>query len=1193
MPTNSTHVKYLPATHAYIHHCKQQQQQKQQQQLLLQHPQQSTLQSQRCVMRIPMQQHLTTAQQQQQQLSLAQQQQQPTYAAPKPQQYQYHNNNVSIHANHVGNHVNASSNMPLYVGSTSSVGIAGAELSKSGGPTVTFDEFTEFYWPHDSKQQQQHQALQKQQQHQHATPHNNCNNIDIGGVDIGISAVTLNEASIAGANATISSTGGRTFITPADIPPPPPHPPNITARKRHLGASKSVEERSTRDGGRCQCEHPIEFVVQQQQQQQQQQLQPAQLPQVSLQQQQAHQSYGSHHSVYLPAQQQPQQQQQQQQTQPTYRPHTLNQCSHNSDYNHLPPPPPATLTRADSHRSHHNLMAVASSSYYKNRFFDDAPLPPPSHLSTSSLSSKTTFETRQLKNLGYAPMKIRKLRIILGTIAALIVIALLAVALTFIIKAGDDDDVSPQDKDNGLHLDEVITGALSAHRFNGTWTPQSRILFRENNNPLKLQSIVEYDVKTKKKRVLLYDEHRQYSLFEMSADRELLLLAKNLSKYFRHSFFAQYDIYNITSGQIQPLMINGVQQLLLFAQWAPVGNGLIINFERNLYYKPTAYAEAIPLTSDESIAILNGIPDWVYEEEVFSTNIATWFNPTGTHIAFIKFDDSPTHAINLPIYGEANEPRFQYPLTKFIPYPKAGSSNPRVSLYTVDLARAAKGLEFLTQIPVPSSLNTETDYIISAVEWLDNERVLSVWMNRIQNLAYLQVFDGVRRLEIYNIESKTGWVNLFTPPFKNRDGSRIALVLPQLQDDQTYYRQICTLSTKTSGGAVETLTKGKYVVEGILHWDAASDVIFYMANTEQQSQVAHVYAIKADTGRTPQCLTCGLHVSGDVQQTYYEVSFSDERQMAITSDGPGIPMTVLYEWNWENDQVVLKKVIDWELNTELRAKLKLKAMPTYEIHTFPIAGNFTAKVLLQLPPNLDRSGNTKYPLLVDVYGGPDSTSVLDRWMIDWGTYLSSNQSVIYAKIDGRGSGSRGDKLLHSVYLKLGTVEITDQVDVTRQLQQKFSFIDANHTGIWGWSYGGYAAAMALANDDSQVFRCAASVAPVTDWAYYDSIYTERYMSLPKLNEVGYANSQLTTRAQRLRGKKFMLIHGTLDDNVHYQQAMVLAKNLERLDILFKQISYTDEDHSLASVRPHLYHSLDRFFGDCFGNKRMMSRWNGK
>lgn len=229
------------------------------------------------------------------------------------------------------------------------------------------------------------------------------------------------------------------------------------------------------------------------------------------------------------------------------------------------------------------------------------------------------------------------------------------------------------------------------------------------------------------------------------------LLLVVLLQYFRHSFFAQYDIYNITSGQIQPLMINGVQQLLLFAQWAPVGNGLIINLERNLYYKPTAYAEAIPLTSDESIAILNGIPDWVYEEEVFSTNIATWFNPTGTHIAFIKFDDSPTHAMNLPIYGEANEPRFQYPLTKFIPYPKAGSSNPRVSLYTADLGRAAKGLEFLTQIPVPSSLNTETDYIISAVEWLDNERVLSVWMNRIQNLAYLQVFDGVRRLEVRHI----------------------------------------------------------------------------------------------------------------------------------------------------------------------------------------------------------------------------------------------------------------------------------------------------------------------------------------------------------------------------------------------------------------------------------------------------------
>ncbi|XP_053954142.1 venom dipeptidyl peptidase 4 isoform X2 [Anastrepha ludens] len=808
-----------------------------------------------------------------------------------------------------------------------------------------------------------------------------------------------------------------------------------------------------------------------------------------------------------------------------------------------------------------------------------------SQMQTTNAASMPSPSNDQ--NLGYSPMKIRKLRIILGTIFALVLIATLAVVLTFIIKAGDDDDVTPDTKENGVQLDEVISGALAAHRFNATWASKSSLLYREGN------TIVEYDVKTKKKKVLLYDEHQQISMFEKSADGELLLLAKNLSKHFRHSDFGQYDIYNITSGQIQPLTINGVQHLLLFAQWAPVGNGLILNFDRNLYYKTTAYADAIPITSDENLAILNGIPDWVYEEEVFSSNTATWFNPTGTQIAFIKFDDSPIRAMDLPIYGEANDLRFQYPLSKLVPYPKAGSSNPRVSLYTVDLERAAQGLEFLTQIPVPSSLNTETDYIISAVEWLDSERVLSVWMNRIQNLAYLQVFDGVRRTEIYNIESKTGWVNLFTPPLKNRDGSRIAFILPQLQNDQTYYRHLCVLSTKTASGTVEILTRGKFVVENLLHWDADSDIIFYIANTEQSSEVAQLYAIKAELGRTPQCLTCDLHASGGVQQTYYEVSFSHERQMAISSEGPGVPMTVIYEWTPETDRVTLRKLLDWELNDELHTKLKSKAMPTHEIHTFPIADNFTAKVMLQLPPNLDRSGNTKYPLLVDVYGGPDSTSVISRWMIDWGTYLSSNQSVIYAMIDGRGSGSRGDKLLHSIYLKLGTVEITDQVNVTRQLQQKFPFIDANHTGIWGWSYGGYAAAMALANDDSQVFRCAASVAPVTDWAYYDSIYTERYMSLPKLNEEGYSSSQLTTRANRLRGKKFMLIHGTLDDNVHYQQTMVLAKNLERLDILFKQISYTDEDHSLASVRPHLYHSLDRFFGDCFSKKSMIARWSGK
>ncbi|XP_037901190.1 venom dipeptidyl peptidase 4 isoform X1 [Glossina fuscipes] len=799
----------------------------------------------------------------------------------------------------------------------------------------------------------------------------------------------------------------------------------------------------------------------------------------------------------------------------------------------------------------------------------------------NNYSMRENFENT-FQNLVYSPQKVRRVRIILSIVAVLVVIALLAIIVTFLIRGSNDaaEAVPPR---NSIQLDDILQSKLVARHFNGSWSRGSNILYRENN------IIKEFNVKTKQKTKLLVDDPQHYLLYEKSADGQLLLLAKNVKKNFRHSFVAEYDIYNITSGHMQPLLLQNEQKALIMVQWSPVGNALVINFEGNLYYKPNISADEISLTHDTNPAVLNGIPDWVYEEEVFSSNTATWFSPDGKNLAYIQFDDSPTHVVNLPIYGEASDLRFQYPYNRLIAYPKSGSPNPRVKLFTADLIRAASGTgDYITEIPVPSALNTASDFIISVVEWVNNSNVLSVWLNRIQNAAHVQIFNGLRRHEIYSLESKTGWVDFFSAPFKNRDGSRIALILPQTQDDQGDYRHLCLLPTTATNNQPEALTKGKYVVTSILHWDTSNDVIFYTANTEQHPEQLHVYAIKAIKGQAAKCLTCKLHQSGNVEQNYYTANFNTENHVVITSLGPGIPMVAVYEWSLENNQVSLGKMLKWEFNENLANKLATYDLPVQEIHNIPIANGFTAKVLLQLPPNMDRSGKTKYPLLVDVYGGPDSYSVVNKWIIDWGSYLSSNRSVIYAKIDGRGSGLRGEKLLHSVYLKLGTVEITDQIEVTRQLQQKFPFIDAKHTGIWGWSYGGYAAAMALTNDDHKVFRCAASIAPVTDWVYYDSIYTERYMSLPILNEIGYQNSRLSTKALQLKGRKYLLVHGTLDDNVHYQQAMILAKNLERNDILFKQISYPDEDHALGGVRPHLYHSLDRFFGDCFANKQMAS-----
>lgn len=208
--------------------------------------------------------------------------------------------------------------------------------------------------------------------------------------------------------------------------------------------------------------------------------------------------------------------------------------------------------------------------------------------------------------------------------------------------------------------------------------------------------------------------------------------------------------------------------------------------------------------------------------------------------------------------------------------------------------------------------------------------------------------------------------------------------------------------------------------------------------------------------------------------------------------------------------------------------------------------------------------------------------VQDRWHgVDWGTVLASGHNIIYALVDGRGSGFRGNNLKFQLHRALGGAEVADQIAVARDLANTYAYIDKSRVGIWGWSYGGYVSAAALAKDTEDVFKCGVAVAPVTDWFYYDSIYTERYMSTPEDNLVGYQNASVTRNVANFAKKRLYLIHGNADDNVHYQQSMVLAKVLETADIQFTQTSYPDENHSLDHVKPHLYHSMLAFWKNCF------------
>ncbi|GJQ80872.1 hypothetical protein Trydic_g14131 [Trypoxylus dichotomus] len=502
-----------------------------------------------------------------------------------------------------------------------------------------------------------------------------------------------------------------------------------------------------------------------------------------------------------------------------------------------------------------------------------------------------------------------------------------------------------------------------------------------------------------------------------------------------------------------------------------------------------------------------------------------------------------------------------------------GTRNPDVSLHVYDTQTAQT-----LHLEVPPDLSQE---IITTVAWATSNVVSAIWMNRVQNEAYIMAYDATSAATASNyqiikhLRQEGGWLDPFSSPIFSNDGTQLLLILSQSQGNEAgSYRHIARLN-RVQDSPVIALTSGKFVVTEILGWKDTT--IYYLANTEDDPAVQHLYSLSTDDG-TRTCLSCDIETDLKKDKCLYNsAKFStDYSYYAFNCAGPGFPEISLFSTDHE-------KLMVWEDNQDLIDTIGNNSLPSIVRLEFNVTDNFQALVLLKLPPNIDLSGNTKYPMVVNVYGGPDSYQVLEKFSVDWGSYLAVNKSIIYATIDGRGSGLKGDKILFSGYRNLGTVEIEDQISVTKQIQQSVAYVDETRTAIWGWSYGGYAAGLALATDKENVFKCGMSVAPVTDWTLYDSIYTERFMGLPTGDDniEGYENAKLLNKYEGIRDKQYFLIHGTFDDNVHYQQSMLWSKVLEHQDIMFRQQSYPDEDHGLGSVRPHLYHSLENFLDECF------------
>nr|CAD7570341.1 unnamed protein product [Timema californicum] len=654
-----------------------------------------------------------------------------------------------------------------------------------------------------------------------------------------------------------------------------------------------------------------------------------------------------------------------------------------------------------------------------------------------------------------------------GVVALVIVVVVLLVV--FLTKDDESPDSVPQTSSGrGPSLEDVLDRKYTAKDFNGTLLAGGEFIYRKTNGHVYL-----YNMESNTETALLTDDDLSSAL--------------------------QTSISTVDPKNHQLVV------------WAPQGNGYVYVHGNNIVYRSSA-ADIVDkvITSTGVVGLIyHGIPDWVYEEEVFSSNKALWFSPNGEWLAFASFNDTVARVMNIPYYGPPGNLEFQY--TRAIPlrYPK-----------------------------------------------------------------------------VLKISEPSGWIDLFTPPKFSQDGSRLVLIHPQDQGSGLGSYRHVTLVDRSSNTPV-SLTSGQFVVTHIHSWDYEQGLIYFMATKEGAPSQLHLYSVSDSATSAPHlatCLSCNVKTSNNDDCLYCSAEFGESSSHYVfTCLGPGIPQVSLYNRVSHTQLISHHQITMWEDNTETKDLVKEILVPRIEVMDVEVADGFKAKVQLWLPPDIDTSGSKKYPLLVVVYGGPDSFQVTERFQVDWSTYLTTNKSYIYAAIDGRGSGLKGNSMLFAGYRQLGSVEITDQINVTKHLQDTLGYIDNSRSAIWGWSYGGYSTGMVLAKDSQNVFKCGMSVAPVSDWIYYDSIYTERYMGLPTVSDNlgGYVESSLINKVAELKGKQFLLIHGTLDDNVHYQQSMMLARALELNDIPFSQQTYPDEEHGLSGVRPHLYHTLDHFLEECF------------
>ena len=703
----------------------------------------------------------------------------------------------------------------------------------------------------------------------------------------------------------------------------------------------------------------------------------------------------------------------------------------------------------------------------------------------------------------------------------------------------------------GLDLRSITNGQYLPESIHGVEAASDGESYTQLGDDGK--TIVRYSFKTGKAVETLFDAKgtkvERISGYIMSPDGKRMLIETNRHSIYRHSFTADYYIYTIASRKMVPLSANGAQQTPLFS---PDGTMIAFVRDNNIFLIKLLYdnAESQVTKDGKKNEVINGIPDWVNEEE-FGNNRAMVFTADSKKLVWVRYDEKAVAEYSMPLY-KGLDPEFtefaEYPGAYSYKYPVAGADNAKCTVWSFDIAsRQTRQL----QVPVDAD-----GYIPRIKMTSDATKVLVLTLNRHQDCLRVYMANPLSTVSQLLIEDKT-------PKYVKEESVSQFMVTDKymlLPSERDGWMHLYLYNL--NGQLLRQVEQGEYEVSAVYGVDDQTGNVYY-ASHQYGATDQRVFMTQAN-GKTV-CLTDKAGWSSAVFSSDYK-SF-----IHVWSNLNTPPVVTICN----NNGKVVATLVD---NKELQEKLAKEQLGTRELFTLTTSEGVKLNGWMVKPADFDTS--KRYPVIMYQYNGPGSQQVKDVWnigMYNQGAILEQylcQQGFLCVCVDGRGTGGRGADFEKSTYLRLGELEARDQVETALWLGKQ-SYVDKDRIAIWGWSYGGFNTLMSM-SEGRPVFRAGVAIAPVTSWRFYDSIYTERFMRTPKENPNGYDRNPIS-RASQLHGA-LLLCHGSADDNVHLRNTAEYTEALVQADKDFSQLVYTNRNHNISggNTRHHLFRQCVNF-----------------